>query len=314
LGRALADAAGQNSITFAEKAGSTKTWKLTRVNGSGYKRILDKFNFADNLPEEYADTAVRYQDMWDTFRDIYTNINTEEPLEHVALRDKIRNWFSKTVKDDFKGATKKLPRNKPLLLASYLLTPYFHILQCHVHQMVKMREIYSFTGQSFEKCNHIHQRAHASGTNHIEDNRPVLQQNLRVLMNAAGSESHAQGRVLCGSAGCSASFSGQGAWTTHRRSDHSQEFPAELALETAQAYHVARLIAARPPSTAVVVMQASFIRDTNNAYEALKEDSRVKDRARYRDKSGAARTTQRNVNKSLRELQVLGETFDAENN
>jgi hypothetical protein len=145
-------------------------WKLSRVTGDGCRHILRKFKFADHLPSECSESAQEYQTMWDDFRDIYDNINTETPWTAQKTKDKILSWFSTTL-DGLCDGKGKLPRCKPLVTASYLLTPYFHCLSCHIAQMIKHSgEIYSFSGQGFEKCNHVHQRMQQiSGNRRGED-------------------------------------------------------------------------------------------------------------------------------------------------
>jgi len=230
LGKAFAAAAGQGSITFAEKSGSTKTWKLIRVNGNGYKRILENFRFADSLPKEHAETAKMHQDVWDSFNDIYTHVNTTKPWGWEQVRDTIRIWFSKCVGGYIDSNSTKVLKNKPLILASYLLTPYFHCLLCHVPQMVQYREIYSFTGQNFEKGNHTHQRIHAAASHHIDDNRLVMEQNLRVLLNKVGTVTDHAKAVPCDSPDCSRTFKTEGSWMNHWLREHHADLTEGLIL------------------------------------------------------------------------------------
>ena len=302
LGKAFAKSAGQGSVTFAEKSGSTNTWKLTRVNGNGYKKILENFKFADNLPadKESQETAVRHQDTWDTFNDIYTHVNTTEPWGYLELRDTIRMWFSRCVSKYFKddnGKDKvKLPKNKPLFLASYLLTPYFHCLLSHVPQMVKHKEIYSFTGQNFEKGNHVHQRIHAAASNHIDDNRAVMEQNLRSLMNKVGTEATRLASTPCDHPACSKSYKTQGAWVNHKLNEHgeSDELAATFAFKRAHA----NVSGARP--SAVAVTDDAFTRDVNNAYNALLAEGRLVEKKRNEKLNrGATRKRRREIDKEV---------------
>jgi hypothetical protein len=291
LGKAFAKAAGQGSITFAEKTGSTNTWKLTRVNGSGYKKILENFKFADSLPPENVDTAKMHQDTWDSFNDIYTHVNTTKPWGHERLRDTIRIWFSRCVG----GSVDNLPtneatahrgislqKNKPLFLASYLLTPYFHCLLCHVPQMIAFREIYSFTGQNFEKGNHVHQRIHAAASNHIDDNRPVMEQHLRCLMNKVGDEVKRQAATECDSPACSSSFKTKGAWVNHRKRVHEDDVVDETDVATETAFRRAREALMTSLPTAAAASDVSWARDVNNAYDALLAEERETQNKRYK--------------------------------
>ena len=302
LGKAFAKAAGQGSITFAEKSGSTKTWKLTRVGGSGYKRILENFCFADSLPANHGDTAKLHQDTWNSFNDIYTHVNTKEPWGHERLRDTLRLWFSTCV-GGYCADAEVMERNKPLYLASYLLTPYFHCLLCHVPQMIKFKEIYSFTGQNFEKSNHVHQRIHAAASNHHSDNRPVLMQNLRVLMNKMDA------RITptpCDSPACSVAFKFPGHWIAHRTKEHPAEVSDESDVQAVAAFNRCRerQLAAEPDPASS--MELAFVRDVNNAYDAILAQERLLSNSRYEGIRKNKLKRDRDIQQLLRELKEKG--------
>ena len=264
----LSKVAGQN-VSFAEKTASTTTWKLTRVTGNGYKLILEKFKFAQSLPKDFENDVEVYQDVWDSFREIYNNINTPQPWTYERCRNTIRVWFSKCL-DKWCDTGDVVKKNKPLFLASYLLTPYFHCLVAHVPAMIKQGEIYSFSGQGFEKGNHFHQRIHAAMTNHQqgEDSRTVMQQNLRSQMNPAAKVASKNVRFPCDSPACSVTFVYHGAWINHRKTHHSEEVRDESEADGILA--AKRAADACTGNTPLELASArSFIIDTHHAYDAL---------------------------------------------
>ena len=318
LAKKFAAAAGQGSITFAEKTGSKTTWKLTRVNGNGYKKILENFKFAEALPKANNETAQLYQEMWDTFRDIYQHINTPEPWDSKRLSNTIRSWFASclTISEtetpfdlDTKGV--KVKKNDPLFLASYLLTPYFHCLLCHISQMIEEGEIFSFSGQPFEKCNHIHQRIQAAATNHIvgEDSKAVAQQHLRIRMNTVGTFAAEEGAIPCDMVTCTSHSYTPNQWIAHRKRHHGEEVKDESLAASMRAADKAQQKAATTlQSRMAVTTSASFIRDTNDAFNSLLCHDRELKNTNYETTDGAQRKKRRQAAKENDEFAKLQST------
>ena len=232
-------------------------------------------------------------------------MNTREPWGHLRLRDTIRLWFSRCVGGYCNGID-AIARNKPLFLASYLLTPYFHCLLCHVPQMIKFKEIYSFTGQNFEKDNHVHQRIHNAASNHHSDNRPVLMQTLRVLMNKVGAAASRIASTPCDSPTCSMEFVKQGNWITHRKRDHPDEVKDEDDVSAAVAFKRMRAQARDSLPDPNTIMDKSFVRDVNNAYDAILANQRLTDNERYKGGRNESLKRNRDIEKLIKDLADKG--------
>lgn len=96
LGPSLARAAGQQCIRFAPISNTSNLWSLTRVTGDGYRRILSNFKFQHILPSA-PEAAARHQRTWDSFRDVYNNLNTTTPWAPTRFKNAVRGWFTETV-------------------------------------------------------------------------------------------------------------------------------------------------------------------------------------------------------------------------
>ena len=106
--------------------------------------------------------------------------------------------------------------------------------------MIEYKEIYSFTGQNFEKGNHVHQRIHAAASNHQDDNRHIMMQNLRVLMNKVGSAASRITSTPCDSPACSMTYQKQAHWISHRTREHPLEVDDETDVDAAVAWQRSR--------------------------------------------------------------------------
>jgi hypothetical protein len=156
----------RNRVQFTAPEGSKTLWSLSRVNGTGYRRLLHKkdgFKFKDVLGEVEVDYVQGYQTAWDGFEEIFSKINSRNPPKTVRVQNLIDTWFHDNVNDylnseeslvqpDDKTKPKRLGKNNPRWLASFLLTPYYHALNCHVAGLLKPgQDLRTFSGQNFEK-------------------------------------------------------------------------------------------------------------------------------------------------------------------
>ena len=310
LAQQFAAAAGQGSITFAEKTGPKTAWKLTRINGNGYKLILDNFKFSKALPSDNDNTAKIYQDAWDGFREIYQNLNTPKPWSHHRMENKVKMWFAQCLGGycDTTVKGKKVKKNDPLFLASFLLTPYFHCLLCHVHEMLKVGDLFSFSGQSFEKCNHTHQRIQAAATNHRvgEDSKSVAQQHLRIRFNTIGLLSSNESDIPCDEITCTVRCKSTAGWITHHKRKHPDTVHEETEVESLRRAGVAQSHAVTAIEARLAIGNAThIIQDINDAYNALLTMDREKSNTYYQEKGKDKRKVRRQAQKTLDEFDSL---------
>ena len=213
LGPVMAKAMHKGRVQFNPPAGSVTLWTLNRINGVGYRRLLDNFRFEDvrmrvktRLTQQQASFVTRYQGAWDGFRGIYKAINCKEP-NYFKTKNMFNAWFYRYVDDYIKQTAegpaqgdkpRPMEEDKPAFLASFLLTPYFHCLLVHVAGMVKGdRNLRDFTGQNFERANNEHRLYWQNCSKVQGDEIPsVIRQHLRVRMNPVENQTRASSTSL----------------------------------------------------------------------------------------------------------------------
>ena len=200
LGPVFGKVMRKNRVSFSPPGGRVVIWKLNRVNGVGYRRLLNEFKFEDviklhgvisggnrRMKNSTRKFVTHYQAAWDGFKDIYNAINCEKPFAMKA-RNMITKWFSLYV-DDYLESDLPAPGSRmqcsKAFLASFLLTPYFHALLVHVPDFLKNgHNLRSFTGQNFERANNEHRLYWQNSSKVAGDEIPaIIRQHLRVLMN-----------------------------------------------------------------------------------------------------------------------------------
>ena len=297
LAPAIGASAGRASITIIKQS---NMYKLTRCTGDNYRSLLRTFKFANHLPPTASarKEAVLHQQMWDDFSDIYDSINTKAPYDATRIQAEIRSWFAaclngqtlpttKTSKGKTRGSKKARRRKKtttlkrcqPLFLASYLLTPYFHSLLNHVPQMIRLHgEIYSFTGQNFEKANNVHQRGQqVSNGIRGDDCSQVIHQDLRTKLNPMSRLDQLQ-RIECDSPDCSKTYSRAGDWSNHRKAKHPT---LDCSLDGERLAF--NQMTATKDNRAEFIRAASdsFVTASMHAYDATKENKRRRNKTDY---------------------------------
>ena len=73
-------------------------WKISHVNGTGYRLLLKNFKYETVMPGQGKSTG-RYQTAWDGFRDIFDMINQPEKQSHYKARVVITDWFESVTSD-----------------------------------------------------------------------------------------------------------------------------------------------------------------------------------------------------------------------
>jgi hypothetical protein len=199
----MAAAMSKSHISFSAPDGRANLWSLTRVNGSAYRKLLANFKFKAMLNGKLPDLEVPYQTCWDEFFNIYNTINGKLALTELGVfrvKNKIEKWFQLAV-DDYINKTVgslKAHKNKPLFLASFLLTPYFHQLLVHIPQLLKNGDLRTFAGQNFEKCNNDHRLYWQVSTKRPgEETVQILSQHLRVRLNPVSISDRTTKRLKC---------------------------------------------------------------------------------------------------------------------
>jgi hypothetical protein len=253
LGPYISTLTKRQGTTFQPPGDRGSLWKLTHMNGTDYRRILNKFEYKEVIPDNTGALTQRHQKAWSGLATIYKHINARDASEcdkRHAIKVEIAQWFSDNLNDfikhpvavpphkplvlkkmtvpelkaaleardvTWKNNDKKAqlitklkgvmafdpPPNpldlpiaknldwkqhknlaKPLISASFLLTPYFHCLKDHIHKLLANGDIRTFAGQNFEKVNNDH-RLMWQNSNKRKGTEiySILYCNLRVRMN-----------------------------------------------------------------------------------------------------------------------------------
>jgi hypothetical protein len=258
LGPYISRLTRRRCTTFQPPGDRGSLWKLTRMNGSDYRKILRNFVYTKVVGNAEPELTRRHQTAWDDLSTIYTCINAPDAdtiSNRVTINAKISAWFAANLNDFLenpvarpakepspiidtakltvpqlkaqlkaRNATGKYPRlkadlkkkldklitkqktalkrkqgkeekeadpedaplirNLPLVSASFLLTPYFHCLKDHVHDILQYGNLRTFAGQNFEKMNNDHRLYWQNSNKRTGQEIPsILHQHLRVRMN-----------------------------------------------------------------------------------------------------------------------------------
>ena len=290
LGPVFAKAMQKGRVQFNPPAGSTTLWTLNRINGVGYRRLLDNFRFEDvrarvktRLTTKQASFVKRYQGAWDGFRAIYKEINSKTP-NAFKTKNLINSWFLRYV-DDYIEQTaegtapgdkpRPMREDRPAFLASFLLTPYFHCLLVHVPGMVREgRNLRDFTGQNFERANNEHRLYWQNCSKVQGDEIPaVIRQHLRVRMNPVENQMRAASTSLQCPECSHKPYKYWKSLETHFVSEHSGIiFTKDLFINCVDA-------ATRGEALAVVATQALKDAITTDAYPELVKEKQTINRS-----------------------------------
>jgi hypothetical protein len=207
LAPVMGAAMGKANVSFSKPEGGKTLWSLTRINGSAYRKLLEFFKFKNFLGDKCPNLCKAYQKSWDGFFAIYNVVNGIDALTPRGLwlaKNMIHQWFNTAVNDYLtdlvleEEESLKGHKNKPLYLASFLLTPYFHMLLVHVPELLENGDLRTFAGQNFEKCNNDHRLYWQVSTRREgEESTQILLQHLRVRLNPVSTSDRTTKRLKC---------------------------------------------------------------------------------------------------------------------
>ena len=130
-------------------------------------------------------------------------------------------------------------------------------------------------------------------------------------MNTVGVESTRLTSTPCASPACSESFKTRGSWLNHRKNVHGSAvaYPngdPETDIGAMCAYEAARraVVAALPEPARV--MEAAYVRDVNNAYDAILSHQRVLENERYKNCRNTKLRRHREVEAIVHQLKEHG--------
>jgi hypothetical protein len=103
LGPELSKLTRRRTTTFQPPGDRGSLWKLTRMNGTDYRHILQKFDYSKVVGQKEPDLTKRHQESWDGLATIYTAINAHDAdlaVNRLAINAMISTWFEHNL-DDF---------------------------------------------------------------------------------------------------------------------------------------------------------------------------------------------------------------------
>ena len=214
---------GRVSFSAPAGGSQGSVWTVSGVSGTAYRKLLKNFKFKDIIPSDHdltkpqADLLERHQKMWDDFRKIFLIINSsnrELTKNTFHVRNSIKLWFKHNIEGQLRDTEevvsmylKRCPdpspkankddylytiirnvfavkKNDPLVVASFLLTPYFHCLLKHVPDLLTTGDLRSFSGQNFERRNNEHRLFWQNSSKRQGEEIPsILNQDLRNCLN-----------------------------------------------------------------------------------------------------------------------------------
>jgi hypothetical protein len=132
-----------------------KGLKAKSLRGPDYHKLHKAIDVKKVLPFKSDDYVQKFQQLWNSFYNIYNDINGEESS---ITDDMIRS---------VQGRTKSWLELFVKLFQAKDVTPYMHIFYSHVHQFLSLHgSLRKFTQQGCEKLNDILTTSYFRGSNH----------------------------------------------------------------------------------------------------------------------------------------------------
>jgi len=130
---------------------NSNSWNHTSLMGDDKLKVLENFNLKKILPPSRAD---KIRQLWDGFKWLYHAFKSKN-YDPQQFKFEAEEWLELFLTPD-----KKIPNSTRIVKGLYnpsAITPYMHVLVCHMHEFMEMHQqwgISSFSCSPVEKKNH----------------------------------------------------------------------------------------------------------------------------------------------------------------